>query len=32
MKLVDKLLCMFGLLLLFSFRALAHDPSMARHE
>jgi hypothetical protein len=32
MKLVDKLLCLFGLLLLFSFRALAHDPSMAHHE
>ena len=32
MKAFDRVLTMFGILLLMSFRADAHDPSMAHHE
>jgi hypothetical protein len=32
MKAFDRVVTMFGLLLLLSFRADAHDPSMAHHE
>ncbi len=32
MKAFGRVLTMFGILLLMSFRADAHDPSMANHE
>ncbi len=32
MKAFDRVLTTFGILLLLSFRADAHDPSMAHHE
>jgi hypothetical protein len=32
MKAFDRVLLIFGILLLLSFRADAHDPSMAHHE
>ena len=32
MKAFNRVLTMFGILLLMSFRADAHDPSMAHHE